>query len=76
MLFVTGITGHSGTHFLRELMAHEYSGEIRCVVRSSSNTSLLDGCGLKIEKVVGDLNDQDFLNAAMRGVTTVLHISS
>jgi nucleoside-diphosphate-sugar epimerase len=37
---------------------------------------MLDNCGLKIEIVVGDLDDQDFLNAAMQDVTTVLHIAA
>ena len=31
---------------------------------------------MKIELVVGDLDDQDFLNGAMRDVTTVLHLAA
>lgn len=71
MLLVTGITGHSGRYFLRELIDRQYEEPIRCIVRETSDTSLLDHCGLKIEKIVGDLNDY-----AMEGVDTILHIGS
>ena len=76
MLLVTGITGHSGGYFLKELIAHKYKGPIRCIVRETSDTALLDGCGLNIEKIVGDLGDQNFVDKALAGVDTVLHISS
>ncbi len=76
MLLVTGITGHSGRYFLQELIDNNYEGPIRCVVRATSDTNLLDNSGLNIEKVVGDLNDQDIINRAMVGVDTVVHISS
>jgi len=76
MLLVTGITGHSGQHFLQELINHKYEDTIRCVVRSSSDTSLLDNSGLKMEKVVGDLTDQEFMDSCMKDVNTVIHIGS
>jgi nucleoside-diphosphate-sugar epimerase len=76
MLLVTGITGHSGRYFLQELINNEYEDTIRCVVRKTSDTSLLDSSGLKIEKVVGDLEDQGFMDEAMVGVDTVMHIAS
>lgn len=76
MLLVTGITGHSGRYFLQELIDHRYDGSIRCIVRETSDTSLLDNSGLNVEKVYGDLNDQDFLNQAMAGIETVMHIAS
>lgn len=76
MLLVTGITGHSGRYFLQELINNKYEKTIRCVVRKSSDTTMLDTCGLNIEKVVGDLDDQDFVNEAMNGIDTVLHIGS
>ena len=76
MLLVTGITGHSGSYFLRELINHKYEGKIRCVVRNSSDTSLIDNSGLHIEKVVGDLSDQDFMDKSMVGIDTVLHIGT
>jgi len=76
VLLVTGITGHSGSYFLQELIKNKYEGPIRCVVRKTSDTSLLDNSGLNIEKVVGDLNDEEFMNKAMAGVNTVMHIAS
>jgi uncharacterized protein YbjT (DUF2867 family) len=76
MLLVTGITGHSGSYFLKELINNKYEGPIRYVVRETSDTSLLDNSGLNVEKVVGDLNDQDFMNKSMAGIDTVLHIGS
>jgi len=76
MLLVTGITGHSGRYFLQELIDHKYEGAIRCVVRSSSVTSFLKNNGLKVEKVIGDLSDQKFLDNCMEDVDTVMHIGS
>jgi uncharacterized protein YbjT (DUF2867 family) len=76
MLLVTGITGHSGKYFLQELIKNKYKGSIRCIVRETSDTSLLDNSGLNIEKIYGELNDQDFVNKAMVGVSTVMHIAS
>lgn len=76
MLLVTGITGHSGKYFLQELIQNKYEGKIRCIVRETSDTSLLDNSGLDIEKVVGDLSDEVFMNRMMCGVDTVVHIAS
>lgn len=75
MLLVTGITGHSGRYFLQELIANKYEGPIRCIVRESSDTSLIDRSGLNIEKVVGTLDDRSFLDEAMVCVDTILHIA-
>lgn len=74
MLLVTGITGHTGRHFLQELINHNYEDTIRCIVRKNSDTSMLDNSGLKIEKVVGDLNDKKFVDICMKDVDTVIHI--
>jgi len=76
MLLVTGITGHTGRYFLQELIKHKYDDTIRCVVRKNSDTSMLNNSGLKIEKVVGDLNDKKFIDACMKGVDTVFHIAN
>lgn len=76
MLLVTGITGHSGSYFLRELVANGFEGRLRCVVRETSDTSLLDASGLNVEKVVGDLSDQSLMDQAMVGVDSVVHIGS
>lgn len=75
MLLVTGITGNSGRYFLKELIENSYEDPIRCIVRSSSNTSLIDNCSLSIEKAIGNLDDQDFLDKSMVGVDTIIHIA-
>jgi len=74
MLLVTGITGHTGRYFLQELINNRYEGKIRCIVRETSNTIILDDSGLNIEKAVGDLNDKEFVRSAMDGVNIIMHI--
>ena len=74
MLLVTGITGHTGRYFLQELIDHKYEGAIRCIVRETSDTSMLDKSGLNIEKVYGDLNDKNFIREVMSGVDIIMHI--
>ena len=74
MLLVTGITGHSGKYFLQELIDNKYDGKIRCVVRETSDTTLLDNSGLDIEKVYGDINDEGFINGCMDGIDNIMHI--
>jgi nucleoside-diphosphate-sugar epimerase len=74
MLLVTGVTGHTGRYFLKELINHNYEGPIRCVIRETSDTSQLDISGLNVEKVVGDLNDPNFISQVMTNVDTVMHI--
>ncbi len=76
MLYVTGITGHSGRWFLERLVKDNYRGKLRCVVLEDSDKTFLEGTGLDIETVVGDLNDQEFLTASMSGCKMVLHIAS
>jgi nucleoside-diphosphate-sugar epimerase len=74
MLLVTGITGHTGRYFLQELINNKYEGPIRCIVRETSDTSLLDSSGLNIEQIVGNLDDQESIEKAMIGVDMVMHI--
>jgi nucleoside-diphosphate-sugar epimerase len=74
MLLVTGITGHTGRYFLQELINNRYDGSIRCIVRETSDTSILDNSGLIIEKVIGDLEDPNFIDSVMEGIETVMHI--
>ncbi len=76
MILVTGITGHSGSFFLKRLIAENYTGKIRAIVRENSNTKLIDDSGLNIEKVVGDITDLAFLETAMQEVETVIHITA
>ncbi|WP_100333069.1 NAD-dependent epimerase/dehydratase family protein [Bacillus alkalisoli] len=74
MLLVTGITGHTGRYFLQELINNKYEGPIRCIVREESDTSMLDNSGLNIEKVVGDIRDESFLDKCMNDVNSIVHI--
>jgi nucleoside-diphosphate-sugar epimerase len=76
MLFVTGITGHTGKWFLKRLVEENYKGKIRCLIRDNSNTDLIDKSGLNIEKVYGDLDNKNSLENLMSGVETVVHIST
>lgn len=75
MLYITGITGHTGNWLLKRLIHEKYDGQIRCAVREGSDTSFLDESGLNVEKVYGDLDDIDFLKESTKGVTTIMHIS-
>ena len=75
MIAVTGITGHSGGFFLRQLIDHGYKGKLRCFVRQSSDTSMLDASGLDIEKCVGNLDNYEDLCRFAAGADTVLHIA-
>lgn len=74
MLLVTGITGHTGRYFLQELIDQKYEGPICCIVRLTSDTSMLNNSGLNIEKVYGDINDSAFLEKATKGVDEIVHI--
>lgn len=76
MLYITGITGHTGRWLLDRLIKENYQGKIRCLVRENSKTEFLDRSGLNIEKVYGSLEDKEFLAASMVGVETIIHISS
>jgi len=75
MLYITGITGHTGTWLLKRLIAENYQGPIKCVVRKNSDTTLIDESELNIEKVYGDLDDMNFLMGSMKNVVTIIHIS-
>ena len=74
IIAVTGITGHTGCFFLKELEDHGFEGTVRCLVRSSSCTELLDKSPLKIEKVVGDNKDYDSLLKLTKNVDVIMHI--
>jgi nucleoside-diphosphate-sugar epimerase len=76
MLYITGITGHTGKWFLKRLIQEKYTGKIKCLVREKSNTKFLDQSGLDIEKVYGNLDDKQFLESSLAGVENVVHISS
>jgi NAD dependent epimerase/dehydratase family. len=80
MLYITGITGHSGRWLLKRLDQEGYKEKIRCVMRQSKENKpdkykAFDNCGLDLEFVVGNLEDENFLAETLKGVETVVHIS-
>ena len=66
---VTGASGFIGGHLVQRLLRDGY--RVRCLVRSSSDTSLLDT--LEVELAVGDLTDAGSLARAVSGCSYVLH---
>lgn len=75
ILAVTGITGHSGSFMLQQLIENKFDGTLRCLVRETSNTKAMDESGLKVEKVVGSNKNPDDLKRLVDGADTVMHIS-
>ena len=76
IIAVTGITGHTGRLFLQELEAHDFTGIVRCMVRKSSRTELLDSSPLNIEKVVGENTDHKALLQLTKDADVIMHIFS
>jgi len=66
---ITGATGFIGGRLAARLMQEGYS--VRCLVRASSNTSLLDE--LDVQIAVGDLTRARSLARAVEGCHCVLH---
>lgn len=80
MLYITGITGHSGKWFLKRLERECYQGKLRCVMRESKSAApekyeIFKNCKLDVEFVVGSLEDETFLLQSLKGVRTILHIA-
>jgi dihydroflavonol-4-reductase len=70
-VFVTGGNGFLGSAVVRSLI--EKGHQVRCLLRSSSNTSRIDG--LPIERVLGDMHDCASLEAGMSGCDGVIHLA-
>ena len=64
---VIGATGQLGSNLVRALLEHGH--DVRVLVRPTSKTFTLDG--LKIDRVVGDLNDHHSVSRACHGVNVV-----
>ena len=75
ILAVTGITGHSGSFMLQQLIDNKFDGTLRCLVRESSNTAKLDNSGLKVEKVIGSSKNPADWERLVAGADCVMHIS-
>lgn len=70
--FVTGITGFTGSHLARRLVAE--GATVVGFARPTSNLQRLDG--LDVEIVRGDLSDRALLEGAMAGVDAVFHTAA
>ena len=60
--------------FLQELINNKYKGSVRWIVRETSNIMSIDNSKLNIEKLVGDIDDSDFIDSVMNVFDTVMHI--
>jgi dihydroflavonol-4-reductase len=70
--FVTGVTGFVGSNLARRLL--EEGLLVRALVRRGSDASSLEG--LDIERVEGDLLDEEFLARALSGCLWCFHLAA
>ena len=71
MILITGGTGFIGSHVVERLVAE--GAAVRCLVRSAARSRSLPQANIEI--TYGDLVSGDGLAAALRGVTTVIHLA-
>ncbi len=71
-IFVTGGTGLVGSHAVEEALARGH--RVRALVRPTSDTTWLDRWG--VEKVVGDLEDDEALRRGVDGVDWVFNCAA
>lgn len=71
-VLVTGATGFTGSYVVPLLL--QQGADVRCLVRMSSNTSLLPTD--KIELTYGDLEDQVSIEQALEGIDVLVNIAS
>jgi len=71
MHMITGAAGFIGNVLARELLARDR--KVRVLVRLGSDNSALDS--LRVDKAVGDIEDEDSLIKAFKGVDTVYHLA-
>lgn len=76
MLAVTGITGHTGGFFIKELVDHHYQGPIRCLVRTSSKAERIIKSDLSAEILEGSLDNEEDIRTLLTGADTVVHIAN
>ncbi len=70
--FVTGGTGFIGTHVVRKL--YEKGHELRCLVRETSDVSLLEQVGASL--VRGDVTDRESLLIGVRGCDWAVNLAN
>jgi len=71
-VLVTGGTGFIGAAVVRTLLADGHA--VRCLVRSGSDRSNLDGCDVEIAG--GDVTDLDSIRWALDGCDGVIHLAA
>jgi nucleoside-diphosphate-sugar epimerase len=71
-IFITGGTGLVGSHCVEEALARGH--RVRALVRSSSDTHLLDSWG--VAKIEGDLGDPEALRRGAQGCHWVLNCAA
>lgn len=80
MLYVTGLTGHSGKWFLKRLERENYKESIRVVMRQSKQDApekyaIFENSNLNLEFSIGELDDAEFLKQGLVGVDAIVHIA-
>lgn len=75
MLFVTGITGHSGRYFLKHLIQNGYDAPVRLLVRSKEKLEAIHSLPKGFEVYEGAIEDTNLLNVCMENTDVVLHIA-
>ena len=73
-IVVTGATGFTGPFVVRELARRFPHSRIRCLVRSGSDRSRLDG--VAVEFAQGDLYDTNSVSAALAGADALVNVAS
>jgi len=71
-IFITGATGFIGSHLARRLSQEGH--KMTCLVRKTSNTSLLESLGAEL--VVGEITEKDSFSKAIRGCDWIIHLAN
>ncbi len=72
LILVTGATGLVGSHVVERVQAMDVP--VRVLVRASGDTTLLDQWG--VEKIEGDMTNEDSIKQAVDGVTVIIHCAA
>ncbi len=71
---ITGATGFVGRHVVERILAHD-GVELRCLVRSSSDTSVLPIDDARVSLVEGDVCEPESLAPLFRDAWGVVHLA-
>jgi nucleoside-diphosphate-sugar epimerase len=74
VIAVTGGTGFTGPFVVRALASRFPDAHLRCLIRSSSDVSCLDGSS--VELITGDLRDEAALGTFLKGADTIVNVAS